>query len=145
MKKRDKAIAVAKPYFEGESKHEELFVTSDGQVFTEESFSDAHRSRLPEKEAIKVTRTEALAEAELGKKTKSNKKDKGTDQPSVLNSNLKELPKSLEVIADVEVLEALKVEENAKGEDARKGAIEAIDARIDAIKKAEDEGKGEGA
>lgn len=60
MEKRNKAIAIAKPFFAGESKHEELFVTSDGQVFTVDHYADSHAQTLADKSIEIVTKDNAL-------------------------------------------------------------------------------------
>lgn len=60
MEKRNKAIAIAKPYFAGDSKHEELFITSDEQVFTQAHLADSHAQTQKDKTVEIVSKDNVL-------------------------------------------------------------------------------------
>lgn len=119
-----------KQVFAQHPKAEKLFITSDGQIFTAENKAEAHVPRLEDRKIKTVVKTDLITTSQAPETPKTE---------SILDLSLKNLEPEIEKIQDVETLVALKAEENDKGEDARKGAIELIEDRIKAINAADTE------
>jgi hypothetical protein len=114
IKENAKMILASNP------KMAEVFMTSDGQGFTTKGRAEAHQNQLDaKKEVINVKRDE---------KPVAPKADE-----SLLDLSVPKLTEALKELSDAEALNQLLADENAKGDDARKGAVNAIEDRLAAI------------
>lgn len=98
---------------------ETVFVTSDDFGFSKESSADSHAQALTNKE-VEAFKREQFFPVE------------NTDV-DILALSVPKLVKAIADVNDIEQLNALKDAEEAKGETARKSAVEAIQVRIDAL------------
>lgn len=124
QEQKDEKVAIM---FASNPKIDTLHVTCDGHGFTTDTTADAHASGLPDKK-VQVYERET-------------KKPDAPELSAELQLGLKELKPALEEINDAEKLEALATEEEARGDEARKGAIKLIAERIEAITAEADKAK----
>ena len=124
MKKYKERI---KAMFEANKHLNKLVITSDGYGFTEGSkaHAEAHQATLTSGEIAEVTRADYFPE-----------ENPPTEDRGLLDGNLKSVKKQVAALDSMETLEELKAEELSKGDEARKGAVEAIESRIEELTKA---------
>lgn len=125
-----------KAMFEANPNLNRLLVTSDGSGFTEANASsaEAHQATLnkPDDNVEKVKREDYI-----------EVKDPVVVTGGFLDGNLESIKKGVKDIDSVEKLEAYKAEELEKGDKARKGAVEAIEGRIEELTQSNDDGAGD--
>lgn len=100
-----------------------VFVTADDFGFTAESRADSHAQSLKDRTIETFTRDQFFP-------TEPAEAAEGDD---LLALSVPKLIKAISDVSDVEALQALKATEEAKGDAARKTAVEAIQARIDVL------------
>lgn len=132
MSKRKKALEIAAPYFEGVSKHEKLYVTSDSQVFSVEHQADGHAQRLKDHSVEIVTKADVetfkiIAAAEKAAADKEAKK-----QAAIAAEIEAERQAGIEAekaeAAKIEAAEKEAKEQAAKAEAAKAAEIKVEDA-----------------
>ena len=96
----------------------EVFMTSDGQGFTSESVAFNHQKTIDASVEVESFKREAAPASEGG---------------SIVDLSIAKLTEAIKDEVNVVVLKDLLAAETAKGNDKRKGALDAIQERIDAV------------
>lgn len=111
-----------KQMFEQHPAMDEVYVTSDDYGFTELHRADAHAGNLKAKKVDHYTRSVFMSKEETPVSAPVGSE--------ISQMSVKNLTEAIKEVATVEALEVLKAEELAKGEEARKTAVKAIEDRI---------------
>ena len=122
MKEDNSVETKIKQVFKDNPTLKEAYFVSNGNAFTNKDKAEAFSVNLKDQTVKHLKRKDVLGA-----------KKQAPAASKLIDLSVKKLAKAIEEETDMAVLEALKAEETAKGKDARKGALDAIDARIIAI------------
>lgn len=129
--KTSKIKALAASMLSANPKLEEIFMTSNGQGYTQKNVAESRQNSIDaSKKVITFDRSILVADAP--------KKATEPASESILDLSVPKLTEALEKVSDVDALTQLLADENAKGDDARSTAIKAIESRLEAVKPAQD-------
>lgn len=120
--KKNNIQEIAAQILAANTKLKEVFMTSDGQGFSDENIAKGHQGTIDAKIEVQTFKREV---------TSGN----GSDGGSVVDLSVADLKEAIKDEKNIDVLNDLLDKETAKGEDKRKGALAAIQERIDAVSK----------
>lgn len=117
--KKSKIKELGEMMLASNQKLDEVHLTSDGMGYSQLHIAENRQNEI--NKALKVITVKRKEEGNTG------------DNDSIIKLPVKDLIEALKNVADKEALEKLLAEETAKGKDARKTALEAIQERIEAV------------